>query len=168
MKHILLLSTALIIGLAPVAKADFEYINAPQNPAMGMIDLMPAQKIEPITSAPLSLSNTAPISSQRPDIETASRDNAFNGLVIDPYPIKTKKKMVPVIEGFGNNLPLSIALKQIVPNGTDIIFDDMVDVNSTMLSWQGGKAWDMVLKEALAQKSLIAIIRNDRVIISKS
>ncbi len=55
--------------------------------------------------------------------------------------------------GFGNNVPLSIAVDQIVPDGCwKINIDD--DLGDREVSWAGGKAWDQVLTESVKSAGL--------------
>jgi len=55
--------------------------------------------------------------------------------------------------GFGNSVPLSFALRQIVPHGIKIIYGKGVD-SEALISWQGGAPWDNVLRNAVAPLGL--------------
>lgn len=50
--------------------------------------------------------------------------------------------------GFGNDMPLALAVQQIVPQGYAYSFAQSVNAGQRV-SWSGGKAWDLVLKETL-------------------
>ena len=54
-----------------------------------------------------------------------------------------------VIEGFGSEVPLALALRQIVPAHYAFSFGEDVNPGAS-LSWQGGKPWNKVLEEALS------------------
>ena len=54
-------------------------------------------------------------------------------------------------EGFGNNVPLSIAARQIVPADMLVNIDGSIDSNSRV-SWRGGSDWHRVLETMAAQK----------------
>ncbi|MBU6235866.1 MAG: TcpQ domain-containing protein [Alphaproteobacteria bacterium] len=71
-----------------------------------------------------------------------------------------------VAEGFGRDLPLVMAIRQIVPSSYGFVFDDGIDVNSHV-SWQGGKPWDIVLQETLSPLNLGATIRGNVVTIAR-
>lgn len=71
-----------------------------------------------------------------------------------------------VADGFGRDLPLVMAIRQIVPSSFGFIFDDGIDVNANV-SWQGGKPWDVVLQETLAPLNLTATIRGNVVTIAR-
>lgn len=65
-------------------------------------------------------------------------------------------------EGFGRDLPLVMALRQIVPPSYGFVFDPRVDL-SRRISWQGGMPWDMVLQNTLAPLGLSARIQGTSV-----
>lgn len=60
-----------------------------------------------------------------------------------------KKENFDVIEGFGNDMPLALALRQIVPARYAFNFGEGVNAG-TKVSWEGGKPWNDVLDAALA------------------
>ena len=58
-----------------------------------------------------------------------------------------------VVEGFADNVPLSVALRQILPR--DVGYSVAQDVSmGTLVSWKGGKPWRDVLAQMLAPKKL--------------
>lgn len=69
--------------------------------------------------------------------------------------------------GFGRDLPLALALSQVVPPEYSYAFAQDVNVGTTV-SWQGGKPWNTVLAEMLAQSGLRAHIQNNQVTITSS
>lgn len=66
--------------------------------------------------------------------------------------------------GFGKELPLALALSQIVPPDFSYAFGESVNTGETV-SWQGGKPWNMVLDDMLAPAGLMAVINNNQVFI---
>lgn len=66
--------------------------------------------------------------------------------------------------GFGRDLPLALALSQVVPPDYSYSFAQNVDAG-TNVSWQGGKPWDDVLNDMLAPSGLRADIRGRDVMI---
>lgn len=64
--------------------------------------------------------------------------------------------------GFGRDLPLALALSQVIPSEFSHSFADDVDAGTTV-SWEGGKPWDVVLKEMLRPAGLTAVIRGGQV-----
>lgn len=66
--------------------------------------------------------------------------------------------------GFGRDLPLALALSQVVPAEYSYSFARNVNVGTTV-SWQGGKPWNQVLDEMLAQSGMKADIEDGQVTI---
>lgn len=66
--------------------------------------------------------------------------------------------------GFGRDLPLALALSQVVPAEYSYAFAQNVNVG-TMVSWQGGKPWNVVLDEMLAPNGMKADIQDGQIII---
>lgn len=66
--------------------------------------------------------------------------------------------------GFGKDLPMALALSQVIPEGYIHSFASDVDAGSTV-SWEGGKPWDVVLNDMLRPKNLTAVIRGKQVTI---
>lgn len=63
-----------------------------------------------------------------------------------------------VVRGFATNVPLSVALRQILPH--EVGFSVAQDVSlGTIVSWNGGQPWRAVLKDMLAPEKLT--IRED-------
>lgn len=71
----------------------------------------------------------------------------------------------PVVQGFGSDLALVIALQQIVPAGYQFSFAPGVNPGS-VVSWQGGKPWPEVLKAALDEQGLGFQVQNNVVVVS--
>lgn len=74
--------------------------------------------------------------------------------------------MYQIADGFGADLPLVMALRQIVPAQYGFSFDAGVNV-SEHVSWQGGRPWDVVLAETVAPLGLTATIRGNVVSIAR-
>ena len=107
-----------------------------------------------------------------------------DSLVLNPYPLKddgltlyeegeessperaADKDAVSydVIEGFGMDMPLALALRQIVPPEYAYSFGDNVNPGARV-SWEGGKPWNDVLNESLAPLGFEAFVHNKRVIL---
>ncbi len=66
--------------------------------------------------------------------------------------------------GFGRDLPLALALSQIIPNDYSHSFSGNIDAG-TIVSWQGGKPWDQALNDMLRSKNMRATIQGRQVII---
>jgi hypothetical protein len=66
--------------------------------------------------------------------------------------------------GFGKEMPLALALRQIVPASYAFSFDPKVNIG-TRVSWQGGEAWNVVLKKALGDEKITAVVYDDMVFV---
>ncbi|MCB1538715.1 MAG: TcpQ domain-containing protein [Alphaproteobacteria bacterium] len=73
----------------------------------------------------------------------------------------------PVADGFGQDLPLVMAIRQIVPAHYGFVFDQGIDI-SGKVSWQGGQPWDVVLQSTLAPLNLQASINGNVVTITRA
>ncbi|MFP4385675.1 MAG: TcpQ domain-containing protein [Alphaproteobacteria bacterium] len=71
-----------------------------------------------------------------------------------------------VIEGFGMEIPLALALSQIVPPEFAYSFGKGVDVGARV-SWEGGKPWNEVLGETLNPLGAKAVVHEKTVKIKK-
>lgn len=66
--------------------------------------------------------------------------------------------------GFGRELPLSLAISQVIPS--DFMHSYAAEVDTqTIVSWEGGKPWNEVLNDMLRPQNLSAIIQGNQVII---
>ena len=65
-----------------------------------------------------------------------------------------------VVEGFGRQIPLSIALRQIAPVEYEFLFEDGVDAGQ-LVNWSGGDSWQTVLGTTLSRQNLSFSIRDN-------
>ncbi|UZO94728.1 hypothetical protein [Roseomonas mucosa] len=70
-------------------------------------------------------------------------------------PVRPRYSMA---HGFGNDVPLSFAAKQIVPTSFRVVYRKGVDQES-LVSWKGGKPWNQALGVALAQHGLHMVLK---------
>ncbi len=64
--------------------------------------------------------------------------------------------------GFGSDIPLALALRQIVPPDYAYAFDPAVD-QGARITWNGGKPWDLVLNDALQPHGFAAVVTDKTV-----
>jgi hypothetical protein len=68
-------------------------------------------------------------------------------------PLEPERPRIAKATGFGNSVPLSFAVRQIIPHGIKVVYGKGVD-SAAPVSWQGGAAWDAVLRDAVAPLGL--------------
>lgn len=69
-------------------------------------------------------------------------------------------------QGFGSDIPLVMAIRQIIPSSQAFAFEPGVDLGAPV-SWQGGAPWPEVLSNTLSSAGLYARMHRDMVIIGK-
>lgn len=93
----------------------------------------------------------------------------LSGMATSRHPVE---KVVPSIKyaeavGFGRDLPLALALSQVIPSEFTHSYAIGVDAGVSV-SWEGGKPWDQVLHDMLSAQNLTAVIQGDQVIIQNT
>lgn len=138
----------------------------------------PAGQPAPVVAAPIMapvqpLPNTTPISSP-PKMAMKAAQKIQPAPVINtaPMPASIPSQPAPVTQGqfdetvgFGNDLPLALALSQVIPEDYALFFETKVDADQTNVSWEGGKPWNQVLQDMLAPLGLRAEIQPNLVMI---
>lgn len=168
-----LITSALVFGsVAPQAMAGFEWVEAPKRES---VKPSPAPAQQPV----MAKKEAAPIVLQ----QKTSADNQASSapqLIINPQPLAAQQPsqapamMAPatpahnfeIVQGFGSDMPLALALSQIVP--ADYAYSFRGNVNpGQRVSWSGGKPWNVVLNDALKSLNLKAIVSGKTVIIAQ-
>ena len=91
--------------------------------------------------------------------------------IVDPEDLAAKTPHKPawhwmVAKGFGDNVPLGFACRQIIPAAVRVTYGPAVSASS-MVSWQGGKGWNEVLREAVKPLGLHLVMTRMAVEIRK-
>ncbi len=71
---------------------------------------------------------------------------------------------VPLAVGFGRQIPLSFAARQIVPAGLPVSFAPEVDQDA-LVDWSGGRPWNQVINAVVQPLRLRAVVTNRGVLI---
>lgn len=69
------------------------------------------------------------------------------------------------VSGFGDDIPLAMAMRQVIPASYAYSFDPSVNPGMKV-SWRGERPWNAVLGDALAAKGMTMTIKNNMVRIS--
>lgn len=132
---------------APIAPPPPAVAAAPLSPPPGVMDRRAADTQYP-QGAPTSMlkSPSAPARAMPASVPPQQQSN------------------LPEAVGFGNDLPLALALSQVIPGDYALFFESAIDSEANV-SWQGGKSWDLVLQDMLAPLGLRAVIQPNLVLI---
>lgn len=122
-----------------------------EEPKMDRIEAVPVPEMP--RPAPLLAQDRvpAPMADNKAQSDLVPRAPSQNGQFADAV-------------GFGRDLPLALALSQVVPPEYSYSFARNVNVGTTV-SWQGGKPWNQVLADMLAQSGMAADIEDGQVTI---
>lgn len=173
------LTCLLTLAYPSVSKAGFEWTppvriapaveETPQiNPELPAGPLTPELSNEHDSNLPVPIGNVEQTPIQEPIVEAPVVTETPIAEVKIPVDVKTEVSaapaLAPVIEGFGKDIPLAIALRDIVPSNYAYVFSPR-DIAGTKISWRGGKPWLEVLQNALSQQNLEATINGNNVTI---
>lgn len=140
----------------PSAKAGFEWVPgaqkaAPEKPApIAPVTPMPLEDLAPIATPPAQAS---------PVIEQESVLPPLPAPAVEPLPANLPEA---IVEGFGTDIPLAIALQQLAPAGFAFSYDPAVNPG-VRVSWSDGKTWTQTVQDMLAPHNLNARF-SDRVV----
>ncbi|MBL1147276.1 MAG: hypothetical protein D8M28_06205 [Proteobacteria bacterium] len=110
-----------------------------------------------------------------PEDSTQNNGDLISQIVSDaPQTSATAPAAAPVLfvenaemaQGFGSDIPLVMAIRQIIPSSQAFAFEPGVDLGAPV-SWQGGAPWPEVLSNTLSAAGLYARMHRDMVIIGK-
>ena len=65
-----------------------------------------------------------------------------------PINLLSQFPRAPIAHGFGDHVPLSFAVRQIVPANLHVAYANQVDP-SALVTWEGGQPWSVVLAHAV-------------------
>jgi len=101
------------------------------------------------------ITSTPPVQTARPIVQTIPDKS--------PEPASTRFKLA---FGFGDRIPLSFAVRQIVPPAVKVTYGPGADPNAPV-DWKGGQPWNRVLSEAVKPLGLRLVISRMAVEIRK-
>ena len=73
-----------------------------------------------------------------------------------------------IAKGFGTQVPLVFAARQIVPHGVRTAFGEGLDPETLLVDWQGGRPWQDVLRRMLRPVALQVTFRPGNIRIERS
>lgn len=104
-------------------------------------------------SPKMQVNEIAPPSTKLP-VPTANQEVATTNQLSDPQPAPTSKakgysaENFKVVEGFASDIPMILALREVVPNEYGFSFEKGVDLGQR-ISWEGGRIWPAILRDIL-------------------
>ncbi|MEZ0225634.1 MAG: TcpQ domain-containing protein [Alphaproteobacteria bacterium] len=144
----LILSSAAILSWPVAAQAGFEWKGPIEAPAQ-----------QPAAMSEMGgMSDLAPVTSDAPPAAQMSAPMPVESTAVAAMPAGE------VLSGFAKDVPLVMALQQIVPPGYQYSFSSGVDAG-TSVSWEGGKPWQGVLSDMLAAHGLGYSIQSNTIVV---
>ncbi len=133
-----------------------------------------AAPVVPVSEAMPLQSNDLPVPESQASESAAIVSKPAEKTVVQPEPVAKPSQptassdldMSPV-QGFGKDLPLAIALRQIAPAQYAYRFEQGVSAGQKV-SWQGGKPWPHVLSDMLAESGLQVVIVGNVISVQRS
>jgi hypothetical protein len=142
---------------ATPAKAGFEVVGfqwvAPSESAPAPVPSSAAS--EPVIIAP-SAAAPVPLEPSVSVMPESGQPESLSPVVIQGEPTASAPADLgpqPTVHGFANNVPLAVALRQVLPSGYNFSIDQNVDMG-TPVSFKGGKPWRETLREMLQNAGL--------------
>lgn len=171
LKKAVLLSGVAVISFAATAHAGFEWkgpLEPPPSAVEAPVAVPPADDLAPVQSWSNDMAPQAPDAAVPAPVSSAP----VSAPVVATAPADAPLSAAPaeggdVLAGFGSDLPLVIALQQIVPPGYQYSFSGNVNPGVSV-SWEGGKPWQHVLGDTLARQGLGYRLQGNTVIVSAS
>jgi len=130
------------IALVPAARADFAIVGTPQSEAKPSL----------------------PVAAEVPETPP-SQDNDSNNDNATPARHHAPPRLATA-HGFGEQIPLSFAVKQIVPLSVKVTYGPGTNP-AALVDWKGGAAWDRVLLAAVRPLGLHLVMMGRAVEIRK-
>ncbi len=156
-----ILSGAAIISYSAAAHAGFEWKGPLEAPA--------PQAAAPAPADTGSMGDLAPVGAEG----AAAAASAPQAAAPAAMPVAAPVAPAPAgaagdtLAGFAKDVPLVMALQQIVPPGYQYSFASGVDAG-TSVSWEGGKPWQSVLSDMLGSHGLGYTLQNNTVVVGPS
>lgn len=179
----LCLTTAIATGFTlSAAQAGFQWNPPPAKPSapapsqnamssLGNIDgpLLPM----PGEAAPVEPVSEMDIMDETKMAPVTQRNESFNAQAL-PVPRQSAPQQPPMslqtalpnVEGFGKDIPLAVALRQVVPPAYMLSFAPGLDQGKPV-SWNGGRPWNDVVTEMLAERKLHATLQGNTLMVAE-
>jgi len=148
MRTVLLVTIATLLFHASICPAYADFVLRSGNPTPQGTPPVPSPGPGSVTPAPNPTAAAA----------TSGAVAAPSGISATPLPppatprkpinLLPQSYRVPIAHGFGHEVPLSFAVRQIVPSRLHVAYANQVNP-SALVSWKGGQPWNVVLVHAV-------------------
>lgn len=125
-----------------------------------------------VTASP-AIADFALLSAEGQTTAVASTDSTPKPELTQPAPRAPAKQKAhasnqkpQLAVGFGNQIPLSFAVRQIVPSRLKVKFGEGVASNA-LVDWRGGRQWPAVLRDAVRPLGLRVAVHEKSVSIAR-
>ncbi len=148
-------------------------IDGPLTPMPG--EPAPIAKVEPVSEADIMDNGAAvaPVTQINPGMKTiGNAPQELSNIDSESLPLPNENisweqpQISDVVEGFGKDIPLAVALQQIVPPAYKVSYDTGVDQGKPV-TWNGGSAWTNVVSDMLKSRKLHAEMSGNTITISE-
>ena len=163
-----LLALCGVLAYVPVSQAGFEFI-APIMPDIEkkLLDEEAAMKKEkPGTSDQALQPLPALGDAQQAEVGQTGVSQEMLLPIEGPPAFVSDMQGTKTVEGFARDVPLVLAVTQIVPPDYKFVFDEEIDPGM-VVDWQGGQSWDLVLENLTRSYNLHIAIADKVVYIKK-
>lgn len=82
-------------------------------------------------------------------------------------PFRRQRSGQALAVGFGRQVPLAFAVRQIVPKDVAVTYSSDLDADSVAVDWQGGLPWPDALRALLRKPGLLVTFRPGSALISR-
>lgn len=165
LKKAALLSGVAMFGLTATAQAGFEW-RGPIEPPRAPVSAPAIDHQESPMLMDHGVQELEPVTAWDGDMAPQPEPQAAQESVVAAaaLPAASAMDQGDVISGFGSDLPLVIALQQVVPPGYQYSFANGVSPGVSV-SWEGGKPWQRVLSDMLGTHGLGYRLQGNTVVI---
>lgn len=116
---------------------------------------------DPVVTVKSDAPTPRPVEDDTPTLALAPQQKSM-------APLETARTYdLPRLDGFGESIPFSVAIAQIVPSDFTVTYEDQPDPD-TLVSWAGGRPWDRVLEDMLYAHGYRVMVGHQTVSIFKA
>jgi len=159
-----IISPVIISGSSKPVQVAPSYVEIP-SPSAPSVVATPAVAPAPPAVVPIAVAPPAPLTpttaTSLPTPKVGKTDLATATISVSPAASND------IVQGFASQIPLALALRQLLPTGYNFSIDQDVDMN-TLVSFKGGKSWRETLRDMLMPAGLNAHEQGTSITVSRN